>query len=282
MRVRLPNRSHLLRVAEFRYVQSKYEPAELSNPDFLAGSMLSWFQRAACDLYSALGLRRLRARPFYYYLVARTRYYDQLLLDAVNGRGASFVLIIGCGGDTRPYRFAKVLRDRAVEVLECDQPDAIRAKRRIVSQHWPTEHVDFLDINLNDTSWPELGRWLSDRRSGAGLVILEGVSPYIDDRPFGAFLEFLAASLHSDSTVGYDFKIAGLHDQWGRERGSSTPGFRLPADLSKVTEYHAARGFSVDFFELSSALTREWLPGLESRFGPPFEEDGLLQITPSR
>jgi methyltransferase (TIGR00027 family) len=281
--MRLPNLSHMLRVAQFRYVQSVYEPVELRNPDNFAGDLLSLPQRLACDLYGKFFLRSLRRShrgPFYYYLLARTKYYDSVFLNAVEGNLVRYVVNIGCGGDTRPYRFAKMIREQRVQVLECDQPDASRKKQELVRRLWPADNVDFLGIDLNDESWPQLQQWFLGRQPAPTLVMLEGVSPYVDSRTFGLFLEFLSEILPANSTVAYDFKISGVNDDWGKGNASMLSMFRLPSDHSDIARYHEDRGFSIEFLESSADLTTRLLPSLDTSVTPLFLEDGLVRMRP--
>ena len=277
--MKLPNLSHMLRVTEFRYVQSRYESACLRNPDNLAGAMLSGRQRLACNVYGRMLLWHLRQRPFYYYLLARTQYYDEVFLSAVESGITRYVVNIGCGGDTRPYRFAAAVRENGVRVLECDQPDASKVKRELVQLRWPTDAGDFLGIDLNAESWPELRQWFLDRPVAPALVMFEGVSMYVDRNRFGLFLDFLSEILPPGSAVAYDFKISGVDDQWGATE--ETEPFRLPGDSRDVVAYHQAHGFSVDYFELGADLQLRLLPGLNPIETPPYREDGLVRITPT-
>ena len=140
---------------------------------------------------------KLRENPFYYYLIARTRYYDQLLNEAV-ADGVQSIVNVGCGTDTRAYRFSHLFKRRGVRVLECDTPEAMRAKQRIVKR-WPDAyHVDYLPIDLNADEWLDLVWWL-EHQPGKTLVLMEGVSPYIDDGSFGRFLSLVG--LRAPSTT---------------------------------------------------------------------------------
>ena len=109
--------SNSMAVAEFRYLQSLHEQRELQNPDGLVGQFLPLFRRWRCRWLSHRKIALLRTRPFYYYLVARTRYYDKIFLDAIADH-VQFIINVGCGVDTRAYRFEHVLRQKGVKVLE--------------------------------------------------------------------------------------------------------------------------------------------------------------------
>src|SRR5205823_3903009 len=191
------------------------EPADSRNPDSVVGALLPLGERLACLLQGALHRRRLRADPFYHYLVARTRHFDQLFLEAVRDSVAC-IINIGCGSDTRAYRFQHLLRQKGVSILECDQPRAIQAKQRIAQRHWRTDHIRYVPLELHDTGWTSLVRLLDEKSQGPVLVMMEGVSPYVSSRSFEAFLRVLAAKLHPGSLLAYDFKIVGTMEEFGR------------------------------------------------------------------
>jgi methyltransferase (TIGR00027 family) len=269
----LPNLSWMVNVGELRYIQARCEIPPRRNPDVLAGAFLPLARRIACLLHGTLLMPRLRARPFYNYLLARTKYYDQVFLDAV-AAGAGCIINIGCGGDTRAYRFAPLLRRNGVRVLECDQPRAIRAKRRIAESRWPTEHVRYVELDLETGGWTALAPHLAAARAPV-LVMLEGVSPYIGTAAFEAFLRFLATTLSPASTLAYDFKIVDTEEEPGRRAPVERP-FRLPPQRPAVAAYHAALGLELRHMELSHELARRLVPGATVLF----HRDGLLTLRP--
>jgi methyltransferase (TIGR00027 family) len=264
----LPDASYLLNVGQLRYIQSLCEPADSRNPDAVVGAFLSLPQRLACIVRGTLLRPRLRANPFYHYVLARTRYYDALFLQAISDSVACIVNI-GCGTDTRAYRFAPLLQRKGIAVLECDQPHAIRAKREIAARRWPSAHVRYLPLDLNDKesgSDPDFWQHLS----GRAFVMMEGVSPYIERTRFEAFLRLLCARLAPGSVLAYDFKLHGVAPGFGHAEP-----FRLPPERGAVAAYHRSLGFQLNGFETSAGLTRRLLP----RASPLFEEDCLACLT---
>src|SRR5262245_5867484 len=135
--MKLPDISNSMSIAGWRYIQSIHEPPERRNPDNLVGQFLSVAERWHAKWLSQKKLAVLRSRPFYYYLVARTKYYDATFLDAINCDTRN-IINIGSGSDTRAYRFLDKLTPKGITVLECDQPQAIRAKQQIAERHWPS------------------------------------------------------------------------------------------------------------------------------------------------
>jgi len=271
----LPDLSLMLKVGQLRYIQSQRESGELRNPDALVWKFLSPGQRWNCLWRGRLLLERLRADPFYYYLVARTKHYDDCFLEAVRD-GFERIVNVGCGSDTRAYRFASLLREHEVRVLECDQASAIAAKQVIARREMPMQHVDYLPIDLNETTWPDLESWLARGAGGRTLVMMEGVTPYVNEASFTAFLKMLRRMLAPESRLAYDFKISGLDDGFGLNDRTSHP-FRLPLDGPRVAAFHAAAGYDVTSLESGADLSRRLLPSLVSANRVPFMNDALLK-----
>ena len=84
IRMSFPDVSYARTVGEWRYIQSLHEPVERKNPDSLVGVLLPLRERYAARWLSRKRIKALRSHLFYYYLVARTKYYDQVFLDAMD------------------------------------------------------------------------------------------------------------------------------------------------------------------------------------------------------
>jgi methyltransferase (TIGR00027 family) len=272
----LPDLSNSMYVAHLRYVQSIHESPELRNPDTLVRHFIPIRARLRTAWLGRTELSKLRADPFYYYLVARTKYYDQVVSEAISD-GVQRIVSVGCGSDTRAYRFKHLLSSKNVKVLECDQPEAIHAKQQVAKRWRCFDYVEHLPIDLNDDTWPELEHWLGDRTTTKALVLMEGVSPYVNRGNFGRFLVLLATRLSPGSHVAYDFKIRGVHDDFGRVGRTQEP-FRLSRASDEVATFHEARGLRLERLELSSELCARLLPGLAESPVALFSEDGLVRL----
>jgi methyltransferase (TIGR00027 family) len=271
----LPNLSKVMDVAWLRYIQSIHGSLEHRNPDTLVRRFIPIQKRWRAAWMGREALSRLQSDPFYYFLLARTRYYDQLLQEAVSD-GVRDIVLVGCGTDTRAYRFEPLLRSKGVRVLECDQAEVIGAKERLAKRWHHFDHVHYLPVDLNDGAWPQLQQWLGDRTGPKTLVMMEGVTVYVDATAFPRFLQLLAAELAPGSQVAYDFKIRGANDQLGRGGRTATP-FRLPAVRDEVEAFHAARGLRLEHMELSTELSARFAPRQGDVSAPLFGEDVLVR-----
>ena len=272
----LPNLSKSMDVARLRYIQSIHESPQRRNPDTLVRHFIPILERLRTAWLGGKELSKLRADSFYYYLIARTKYYDQVVNEAVSD-GVQQIINVGCGCDTRAYRFKHFLRSKSVKVLECDQPQAIHAKQKAAKRWRCFDYVEYLPIDLNDDTWPELEHWLGDRTRTKALVLMEGVSPYVNGGSFGRFLVLLATRLSPGSHVAYDFKIRGVRDDFGRVGRIQEP-FRLPRARDEVATFHEALGLRLEHMELSSELCARLLPGLAESAVTLFSEDGLVRL----
>lgn len=274
---KLPDFSYMLRVGQIRCIQAAHETGELRNPDGLVGKLLSPWQRWSCFWRGRLLLSRLRSDPFYYYIAARTIYYDEVFVEAL-ANGFQYIINIGCGSDTRSYRYVHLMTENTVGVVECDQRGAIEAKQDIASRRLPYARVEHLVLDLNEPPWPNLAAWLHARGKPRVLVLMEGVSPYINQDSFGDFLQMLSTQLAPGSRVAYDFKVQGKDDQFGVSTQTQRP-FRLSTMEHEVAAYHQALGYQLRHLETSAALSRRLLPSL-AKIGAlqAFQKDCLVQL----
>ena len=268
--------SNLMLVAKWRYIQSIHETADFRNPDTLVHYFLPMLERWRCKWLDQKKLALLRSDPFYYYLVARTKYYDGVFFDAISNNIQN-IINVGCGSDTRSFRFEHVLRKKGIKVLECDQSEAISNKQRIAKQRDTSDYIAYLPIDLNDDVWPDFEHWLKANNSAKALVLMEGVSPYVNVETFDQFLSLLASKLPAGSRVAYDFKLRGVADEFGRVGRTQRP-FRLTASIEDLAAYHEKLGYRLDYMEKSSNLTARLLTGLAKSGASLFTEDGLIQL----
>lgn len=269
--------SNLAGTSYRRHIQTLHEHGDLRNPDILAGVFMTPEERDECLRLPAADLAHMRSSPYYHYLTARTKYYDQVLLDAVAG-GIRRILLLGAGHDTRLYRFGGHLAAVGADVAECDQPEAIAIKRTLASPLPHAQRVAYFGVDLNETSGClELGRWLRDSTRPA-LVCAEGVSPYVETAAFHSFLRAAGELLPPGSILAYDFKYSGAADDFGRRDGVGSP-FRLPADEAHVVSLHLQAGFTSVTLTTCQTLMQTFLPSWHPGLSPLFTEDAIIHAT---
>lgn len=121
--------------------------------------------------------------------VARTRYIDELLQQAVRD-GARQVVILGAGYDTRALRLGFL---RALPVIEIDHPATARLKkeRLMKSLGGLPRHVRYLEIDFNEQKLEQLVDAGDIDRSIPTVFVWEGVSNYLSHEAVAATFAFM-------------------------------------------------------------------------------------------
>ena len=123
--------------------------------------------------------------------VCRTRQLDDVTRRAV-GEGATSVVLLGSGFDTRAYRMPELA---ALCVFEVDLPEVIQKKRAALSRTGVSgDHVRFIAIDFETQGVSErLGAFGWDRASRT-LFLWEGVTQYVAREAVEATLRFISGA----------------------------------------------------------------------------------------
>jgi methyltransferase (TIGR00027 family) len=125
-------------------------------------------------------------------MAIRTRFVDELLLEALRTKAIATVLSVGCGLDTRPWRLELPSELRWIEV---DFAEMLDYKERLMSGETPRCRRERLTVDLNDR---EQRRSMYEAAGKApALMITEGLLTYLP-----------AASV--DAVAGETWKASGV------------------------------------------------------------------------
>ena len=127
-------------------------------------------------------------------LAVRTRFVDELLLDALATHPIATVLSVGCGLDTRPWRLDL---SRDLRWIEIDFTDVLDYKDRLMSGERSRCHRERLTLDVND---PAQRRAMFEAAgSSSALMVTEGLLLYLP----AATVDSLAAEAASHSGVAH-------------------------------------------------------------------------------
>jgi methyltransferase (TIGR00027 family) len=127
-------------------------------------------------------------------LAVRTRFVDELLLQALRENPITTVLSIGCGLDTRPWRLDLPSSLRWIEI---DFGEVLDYKDRLMFGEAPRCRRDRLTADLNDPA--QRSALYEAAGSAPALMITEGLLLYLP----AATVEALAAEASSHSGVSH-------------------------------------------------------------------------------
>jgi methyltransferase (TIGR00027 family) len=127
-------------------------------------------------------------------LAVRTRFVDELLLEALGGYPIRTVLSIGCGLDTRPWRLDLPSPLRWIEI---DFREVLDYKDRLMFGETPRCRRERLTADLNDAA--QRSALYEAAGSAPALMLTEGLLLYLP----AATVEALAAEASSHSGVSH-------------------------------------------------------------------------------
>jgi methyltransferase (TIGR00027 family) len=215
------------------------------------------------------------------YVVARTRYFDDVLAAALVDPVGQLV-ILGAGYDSRALRFAEQLS--RTRVFEVDHPATSLVKRNAVSRLSPAgrdPRVAYVPVDFKvDALAPRLTE--SGYLPGARTVFLwEGVTPYLDAPAIDGMFEFMRSYSAPGSVVVFDYilrsvvqgncTMRGARKEAEKMRETDEPlTFGIPEGLA--AQFLSARGFRdvVDVGALELKQSYFTAPGGEARYVKPW------------
>ncbi len=241
-------------VGYLRYVQNIGEEGPRKNPDNLVKYFLSDDVKKKAKQAE---ITTLRADSFYHYLLARTKFYDKKFNDAIVS-GIKQIVILGVGTDTRAYRFKHNLLEHSVTVIETDLEPWITARTSYIEKLGKVENVRQCELDLEHVKFDSWITKSSYRAELKTLFLAEGVTPYIIPTAVDNLLSFIRDLAPRGSRIAYDFKLAGLNDDFGvKENGEIT--FRLPNSNDQIERFHSRFGLVADEIIFSQKLQKEFL-----------------------
>jgi methyltransferase (TIGR00027 family) len=191
-----------LTTCAYRAIGSLDPDPKTRNPDYLAGKLLG----RVFDFAVEIGRYRAEPRRAFFFVTARTKHIDELLRESLQ-RGASQVVLLGAGLDSRAYRFHQEFPK--VKFFEMDLPTTQEYKRglaeKCIGPAPPTLIYTPIDFNTQT-----LGQALAKagyERKAKTFFIWEGVTYYISAQAVDGTLRFIAQNSAPGSSVVFDYAL---------------------------------------------------------------------------
>jgi len=207
-------------VCVLRAIAAKHLDPKVRNPDYLAEKFVS------AEFWRAFPFRddpdRARHNPNYFWVNARTHHMDALLVEALS-TGATQVVNLGAGFDSRAYRFRE--RFPQARFFELDLPAMIGAKRERVVKIFGAVPDRVVLVSTDFTTRPldEVLRDAGYDRTQRTFFIWEGVTMYLPEAANLSTLRFIRSGSASGSSVVYDYVLdAALRPDGGGIYGAKS------------------------------------------------------------
>jgi len=200
-------------VALSRAFGAREPDARVRNPDYLAEALLGPEERALLEdspLVTAMDLPYQEAlqigevtyssRP----MIARTRFIDERLASAVKD-GATQVVILGAGFDSRAYRLTDLLK--TLRVFEVDHP--LTQERKIqrvrAAVGVPPENLTYVAVDFRVDDLGEKLGGAGYQRGDKTFFIWEGVTMYLPVEAVRGMLRWIVENSAPGSCVVFDY-----------------------------------------------------------------------------
>ncbi|WP_213989750.1 SAM-dependent methyltransferase [Sodalis sp. dw_96] len=152
------------------------------------------------------GFNPMLPAGIYEYVVARTRYIDNLF--STLPAGTSHVFILGAGYDSRGFRFQETLK--SCLVYECDHPDMQTHKRRLLENiniDYPA-NVKFVPIDFSNNSFDEWIKSLDLKPKNSCFFLLEGLTMYLSPQQMKSILHTVSQVAAGQCRLFFDYAYA--------------------------------------------------------------------------
>jgi methyltransferase (TIGR00027 family) len=189
------------------------EPDEsIRNPDYLAERLLGPEERAlvadqpvvqALELDFAEARENVEAISQAVMMIIRTRFIEERLAHAIR-EGASQLVILGAGFDTRAYRLTDLLR--SARVFEVDQPSTQEYKKRRIKEAGikVPPNLTYVPVDFRRDKLGDILKAAGYDPTRKTFFIWEGVTMYLPEAAIEETLRWVAAQTPG-STILLDY-----------------------------------------------------------------------------
>ena len=157
----------------------------------------------------------------YEYMLARTAFFDNVFIDALN-KNVPQIVLLGAGYDTRAYRFAKL--NNMTKIIELDVETTQNRKKKCLKKARIDipKHVTLVPINFNEESLKDVLGKAGYENHEKTLFVWEGVSYYLEPDSIDATLEFIKNSSQNESLIAFDYAISVSEESINNYYGAKT------------------------------------------------------------
>jgi methyltransferase (TIGR00027 family) len=194
-----------------RACATREQDTRFRGPDYLAEIFLPPMPRT---LFSVPFLRKLCMRKLFptgihEYVLARTRVFDGVFVDALE-RGFPQVVMLGAGMDTRALRFED--RNEGTMIFELDIDATQRYKREVYKRKKTAlpHTLVFVPIDFNKQRLADVLTQAGYQEGQKTLFLWEGVTMYLEADAVDSTLAFIHSNAAKGSIIAFDYVRASV------------------------------------------------------------------------
>jgi methyltransferase (TIGR00027 family) len=238
-----------------RACATREEDERFRGPDHLAEIFLPPIPRILFNvpLLRKWCMRKMFPTGIHEYVLARTRVFDEVFVDALE-RGFPQIVLLGAGMDTRVLRFED--RNRGTTIFELDIEATQRYKREVYKRKKTTlpDTLVFVPIDFSKQRLADVLTQAGYRDRRQTLFLWEGVTMYLEADAVDGTLAFIRSSAAEGSILAFDYVRASVlryeNTLYGEKdvRGTvarAEEGWIFGIEDGAIEEFLAERGFKL-------------------------------------
>jgi methyltransferase (TIGR00027 family) len=196
----------LSRAASFKDKRECY-----SGPDNISYIILPTFFKLLLKsrLLFKLFSRIYFAKGLYEYVIARTKYFDAVFVEALEHKFDQ-ILIFGAGYDSRALRFSEV--NKGTSIFELDAPATQKEKMKAYQSKKLAipKNLVFIPIDFNKEKLEDKVRQAGFIAGKQSLSLLEGVTMYLSQNAIESTFRFISDVSGTGSMIVFDHIYGGV------------------------------------------------------------------------
>jgi methyltransferase (TIGR00027 family) len=194
-----------------RACATREQDERFQGPDYLAEVFMPPIPNILLNVsfLRKLCMRKLFPTGIHEYVLARTRVFDQVFVDALE-HGFPQVVLLGAGMDTRAFRFRQ--KNRGTTIFDLDIHATQRYKRQVLERKKiaPPGELVFAPIDFNKQRLADVLSEAGYRDGQQTLFLWEGVTMYLEAEAVDGTLAFIRSSAAEGSVVAFDYVRASV------------------------------------------------------------------------
>ena len=232
----------------YRAIAAQHPDPKLRNPDDIAHKLCRSRMQIAQGYADARKTIDSMAERYaaYFYVNARTHYIDAALRKAA-ANGATQVVVLGAGFDSRAYRFRASHPE--LKFFEVDLPATIEAKKNRLTQAFGAlpDYVRYTPIDFNTQKLEDVLVTQGYDPKQKTFFILEGVVMYVVSQGNDATFGFIRNRSAPGSVVVYDYVLREVID-------------------NKFDKFYGASGTTISVAAVGEPYISGWTPRQAAAF----------------
>lgn len=195
--------------------------------------------------------RRNRLGTMAAWVTARTRFLDELLLDAAS-EGIRQVVLLGAGLDSRAFRLPW---PDGVRLFELDTAEMLGFKERVLAENGaqPACERIVIEIDLRD-DWPGALRAAGFDPAAPVAWVIEGLLVYLPEDAVDGLLRDVSGLSAPGSRMGISASSAGSIDTWRDTVGEEVSALWISSMPTEPEPWLAAYGWTATAYDSRERL----------------------------